>query len=212
MTPRSSPFASTRRAWLRRTSAGFGAMALHGLLHAASIPLAVRAPMIQPRARRVIFLFMAGGPSQMDLFDPKPLIQEKHGKSVNAPLPEQHRHESTEGLLALGTPVPADLRAWLMGNAAVSDEFFALLSPLDYVPGVFAVLTADDVPDVRFGPFVQDRTLFARDVVRFEGEVLAAVAAAWALDIAPLLIRAGLKNYGLKPAQTTQSMTTSTPV
>jgi CO/xanthine dehydrogenase Mo-binding subunit len=45
------------------------------------------------------------------------------------------------------------------------------------MPGVFAVLTADDVPDVRFGPFVQDRTLFARDVVRFEGEVIAAVAA-----------------------------------
>ena len=45
------------------------------------------------------------------------------------------------------------------------------------MPGVFAVLTQDDVPDVRFGPFVQDRTLFARGVVRFEGEVLAAVAA-----------------------------------
>lgn len=45
------------------------------------------------------------------------------------------------------------------------------------MPGVFAVLTQDDVPDVRFGPFVQDRTLFARDVVRYEGEVLAAVAA-----------------------------------
>jgi CO/xanthine dehydrogenase Mo-binding subunit len=45
------------------------------------------------------------------------------------------------------------------------------------IPGVMAVLTADDVPDVRFGPFVQDRTLFARDVVRFEGEVVAAVAA-----------------------------------
>ena len=45
------------------------------------------------------------------------------------------------------------------------------------IPGVMAVLTADDVPDVRFGPFVQDRTLFARDVVRFEGEVIAAVAA-----------------------------------
>jgi CO/xanthine dehydrogenase Mo-binding subunit len=48
------------------------------------------------------------------------------------------------------------------------------------IPGVFAVLTADDVPDVRFGPFVQDRTLFARDVVRFEGEIVAAVAAATA--------------------------------
>lgn len=45
------------------------------------------------------------------------------------------------------------------------------------MPGVLAVLTNDDVPDVRFGPFVQDRTLFARDIVRFEGEVVAAVAA-----------------------------------
>jgi CO/xanthine dehydrogenase Mo-binding subunit len=45
------------------------------------------------------------------------------------------------------------------------------------LPGVLAVLTRDDVPDVRYGPFVRDRTLFATDVVRFEGEVLAAVAA-----------------------------------
>ncbi len=45
------------------------------------------------------------------------------------------------------------------------------------IPGVFAVLTADDVPDVRYSPVVPDRTLFARDVVRFEGEILAAVAA-----------------------------------
>ncbi len=46
------------------------------------------------------------------------------------------------------------------------------------MPGVFAVLTQADVPDVRFGPFIQDRTLFAADVVRYEGEVVAAVAAA----------------------------------
>ena len=44
------------------------------------------------------------------------------------------------------------------------------------VPGVFAVLTQDDVPDRRFGS-VADRTLFAKDVVRFEGEVVVAVAA-----------------------------------
>jgi CO/xanthine dehydrogenase Mo-binding subunit len=43
--------------------------------------------------------------------------------------------------------------------------------------GVFAVITQDDVPDVRHGAFVQDRTLFARDVVRYEGETIAAVAA-----------------------------------
>jgi CO/xanthine dehydrogenase Mo-binding subunit len=46
------------------------------------------------------------------------------------------------------------------------------------LPGVHAVITAADVPEVRYGAFVQDRTLFARDVVRWEGELIAAVAAA----------------------------------
>jgi CO/xanthine dehydrogenase Mo-binding subunit len=47
------------------------------------------------------------------------------------------------------------------------------------LPGVLAVLTQDDVPNRRYGSFdyVLDRTIFARDVVRFEGEVVAAVAA-----------------------------------
>ncbi|MGZ8630937.1 MAG: xanthine dehydrogenase family protein molybdopterin-binding subunit [Actinomycetota bacterium] len=45
------------------------------------------------------------------------------------------------------------------------------------LPGVVAVLTQADLPDVRFGGFVQDRTLFAEDVVRFEGEIVAGVAA-----------------------------------
>jgi CO/xanthine dehydrogenase Mo-binding subunit len=45
------------------------------------------------------------------------------------------------------------------------------------LPGVFAVITHAEVPDVRYGAFVQDRTLFAKDVVRFEGEIVAAVAA-----------------------------------
>ena len=45
------------------------------------------------------------------------------------------------------------------------------------MPGVFAVLTAADVPDVIYSPVVPDRRLFAKDVVRFEGELLAAVAA-----------------------------------
>ena len=45
------------------------------------------------------------------------------------------------------------------------------------LPGVVAILTQDDLPDVRFGGFVQDRYLFAKDVVRFEGEIVAGVAA-----------------------------------
>jgi CO/xanthine dehydrogenase Mo-binding subunit len=43
------------------------------------------------------------------------------------------------------------------------------------LPGVLAVVTQDDLPDVRFGGLVQDRTLFAKDVVRFEGEIVAGV-------------------------------------
>ena len=46
------------------------------------------------------------------------------------------------------------------------------------LPGVHAVITAADVPEVRYGAFLKDRVLFARDVVRWEGELIAAVAAA----------------------------------
>jgi CO/xanthine dehydrogenase Mo-binding subunit len=45
------------------------------------------------------------------------------------------------------------------------------------LPGVVAVVTQSDLPDVRFGAFVQDRYLFAKNVVRFEGEIVAGVAA-----------------------------------
>ena len=43
--------------------------------------------------------------------------------------------------------------------------------------GVLAIVTQDDVPDLRYGGGIDDRTLFAKDVVRYEGEVVAAVAA-----------------------------------
>ena len=48
------------------------------------------------------------------------------------------------------------------------------------VPGVLAVVTHEDVPDVLYGGSVKDRRLFARDTVRFEGEIVAGVAAATA--------------------------------
>jgi len=45
------------------------------------------------------------------------------------------------------------------------------------LPGVLAVITQQDVPDVHYGDFIKDRTLFANDVVRYEGDIVAAVAA-----------------------------------
>src|SRR5262245_16680894 len=51
------------------------------------------------------------------------------------------------------------------------------------LPGVLAVVTHEDVPDVLYGGLVQDRRLFARDTVRFEGDIIAGVAAS-TLEIA----------------------------
>ncbi len=82
------PFGPDRRWLLRNTACGFGALALHALLADASRgdtaartnPLAPRVPHGAARAKRVIFLFMAGGPSQHDLFDFKPRLARDHGK------------------------------------------------------------------------------------------------------------------------------------
>lgn len=70
----------------------------------------------------------------------------------------------------------------LHGAFRMSSHSHARISRLDTtaaraLPGVHAVITAADVPEVRYGAFVRDRTLFAKDVVRWEGELIAAVAA-----------------------------------
>jgi hypothetical protein len=69
---------------LRDSAIGFGSLALTSLLaeHAAANPLAPRAPHFAPRARRVIFLFMHGGPSQVDTFDYKPRLQADDGRPL----------------------------------------------------------------------------------------------------------------------------------
>jgi hypothetical protein len=82
-----NPSRFTRRAALKDAACGFGAVALAGLLaeqkRAAANPLAAKAPHFTPRAKRVIFLFMQGGPSQVDTFDYKPLLAEQDGKQLN---------------------------------------------------------------------------------------------------------------------------------
>ncbi|MBL8866882.1 MAG: DUF1501 domain-containing protein [Gemmataceae bacterium] len=72
------PFALSRREALRSTALGFGSLALANLLHAADG--ATKAPHFAPRAKRVIFLFMKGGPSHIDTFEPKPQLDRDDGK------------------------------------------------------------------------------------------------------------------------------------
>jgi hypothetical protein len=70
----------TRREWLARTGMGFGGLAL-----ASMFSDELRAGAEPARAKRVIHLFLEGGMSQMDLFDPKPKLKEHDGKPIPAP-------------------------------------------------------------------------------------------------------------------------------
>ena len=90
----------SRRDLLKQCGFGFGAIALSGLLNemgyaapaaadvaaSAGMPtplgssLAPKVPHFAPKAKRVIHLFMNGGPSQIDTFDPKPALEKYHGK------------------------------------------------------------------------------------------------------------------------------------
>lgn len=78
----------TRRALLSRSASGLGAAALATLLHAdaSAHPTSAGAatPAFAPTARRVIYLFQSGAPSQMDLFDPKPQLVERFGEELPA--------------------------------------------------------------------------------------------------------------------------------
>jgi hypothetical protein len=76
----------TRREFVRDAFCGFGGLALASLLHdeqaraGAADPLAPKAPHHPAKARAVIFLFMAGGPSHLETFDPKPLLNKLDGQ------------------------------------------------------------------------------------------------------------------------------------
>src|SRR5437016_231701 len=75
----------TRREILSSIGCGFGTLALASMMEtpanaASTNPLALRQPHFQARAKRVIFLFMNGGPSHVDTFDPKPALAKYNGQ------------------------------------------------------------------------------------------------------------------------------------
>jgi hypothetical protein len=81
--------ALSRRQLLGRLAGGLGSVGLAAVLaddavQAAPAPLAPRSPHFHPRARHVIHLFMNGGPSQVDTFDPKPALARYHGQKPPA--------------------------------------------------------------------------------------------------------------------------------
>src|SRR5215467_7288978 len=85
-------FGMSRRDFLGRFAYGLGGAALFGLLGRDAIAAAasvqnpfkgiLAAPHFPAKARRIIYLFMAGGPSQLDLFDYKPLLNQRNGQDL----------------------------------------------------------------------------------------------------------------------------------
>jgi len=79
----------TRREFIQDAFCGFGSIALASMLHQQQLraddgvinPLAPKRPHLNPKAKSVIFLFMSGGPSHLETFDPKPLLNKLHGQS-----------------------------------------------------------------------------------------------------------------------------------
>lgn len=96
----------SRRDMLKASAIGFGNVALLSMLAkesqaSSTNPLAPKLPQYPAKAKRVIFIFLHGGPSQVDTFDPKPLLTRDHGK----PLPfSKPRVVSSETLNLLKSP------------------------------------------------------------------------------------------------------------
>jgi hypothetical protein len=119
-----------RREILQRSGIGMGAIGLMGVLDQAGLltaganaantpinPLAPKFPHFEPRAKRIIHLFANGGPSHVDSFDPKPKLNEWHGK----PLPTQNLRTERPTGAAFGSPFR--FRAYGESGIPVSDLF-----------------------------------------------------------------------------------------
>ena len=124
MIAKNQPSSISRRALLRQSACGFGLLGLRALLQADEAatplnPLAPKATHFPARAKRVIFLFMHGGPSHIDTFDPKPRLAQDNGK----PLPLKRSLTFDETKVGGLMKSPWDFRHYGQSGIEVSDLF-----------------------------------------------------------------------------------------
>jgi hypothetical protein len=133
---------TNRRDFLRRAGAGFGLTALAALLAEqaaadsppAADPLTPRPPHFPPRAKSVIWLFMEGGPSGFDLFDPKPELQQRHGQRVAG----IQTHFGNPGPLLRS---PYSFRRYGQSGAWVCEKYATLAQHVDDIAFVKSMVT-----------------------------------------------------------------------
>jgi hypothetical protein len=131
-----SPLLS-RREVLCRIGGGFGALGLAGVFADAGLlaaaparsvnPLAPRPPHFPPRARRLIFLFMNGGPSHVDTFDPKPALATHAGKPVPDSISKEFRRNRNGKLM----PSPFKFKAHGQSGIEVAEIYPELAGCVD---------------------------------------------------------------------------------
>lgn len=123
----------SRREWLARTGTGFGLLGLAGLLadtgrldaEPAANPLAPRPPHFPGRARRVIHIYLNGGPSQIDTFDPKPALKKYEGKTL------PHGNLTTERATGAALPSPFAFRKHGQSGIEISELFAKTAAHVD---------------------------------------------------------------------------------
>ena len=130
------PHFQSRRDFLRLAGGGFGSLALSAMMadEAKADPFAPKTPHFPARAKRVVFLFMEGGPSHVDLFDPKPELTRQHGKPLPASFGKVITPMGTGGnnLLASKRKFKKhgkcghDISDWLPHMATCADDFAVL--------------------------------------------------------------------------------------
>ena len=130
----------SRRDLLRQSACGFGLLGLTALLADESSlcaepksvdPLSPKPPHFAPKAKRVIFLFMQGGPSSIDTFDPKPRLTRDDGK----PLPFKRPLTFAEGDVGNLMKSPWAFKHYGQSGIEVSDLFPAVGSCVDDMSG-----------------------------------------------------------------------------
>ncbi|MEE2947925.1 MAG: DUF1501 domain-containing protein [Verrucomicrobiota bacterium] len=117
--PRLSDHFFTRREFLARCGIGMGGLALGTMLPNAAVAssLSVAGPQFKPKAKRVIHIFLNGGPSHVDTFDPKPSLQKHAGKLL--PM----KNLRTERKTGAAFPCPYTFRRYGQSGTEVSEIF-----------------------------------------------------------------------------------------
>ena len=162
-------YALQRRSFLQNSTTGMGAWALTSLLNPtafANSPPAVTGTLghlhFAPKAKRIIYLFMSGAPSQLDLFDPKPMLTEMTGKDLPDSVRKGQRittmTSGQQNLFCVGSPfkfqkhgnVGMDISELLPNLSRIADECTFVRSlntdPINHDPAVTFFATGNQQP------------------------------------------------------------------